>query len=135
MTIAVTAIAFGENARKPKSMTPKMLADVEQKLGGFVQPKFNGRYLCVVDAQTGLHDLIADFFNNDMGILYIKTEIRTVPAEGVPFAQAKSFKDATHPSVIFITKDANQPTLAVYPEEPIVVLNIAPIASDRKSVV
>ena len=109
-----------------KLISPELKALMDLRSGGLVYPKTNGKSLLIVDARDGEDDGFVDEFANGLKRnfhLLVATSRKTVAHDADPFAAANAFKTDANPAVILITDTESRPTLAIYPEDAVGVVN------------
>ena len=111
-----------------KLISPELKELMDRRSGGLVYPKTNGKALLIVDARGGEYDGFVDEFAKDLKRnfhLHVATSRKTVAHDADPFAAANAFKTDANPAVILITDTESRPTLAIYPEDAVGVVNAA----------
>ena len=111
-----------------KLISPELKELMDRRSGGLVYPKTNGKALLIVDARGGEYDGFVDEFAKDLKRnfhLHVATSRKTVAHDADPFAAASAFKTDVNPAVILITDTESRPTLAIYPEDAVGVVNAA----------
>ena len=109
-----------------KLISPELKELMDRRSGGLVYPKTNGKALLIVDARGGEYDGFVDEFAKDLKRnfhLHVATSRKTVAHDADPFAAANAFKTDANPAVILITDTESRPTLAIYPEDAVGVVN------------
>lgn len=111
-----------------KVISPELKALMDQRSGGLVYPKTNGKALLIVDARGGNDDGFINEFATGLKrnfYLNVATSRKTIAGDADHFTAANAFKSDANPAVIMIVDAANKPTIAAYPEDAVGVVNAA----------
>lgn len=114
-----------------KIISPEIRALMNRRSGGLVVPKTNGKTFLLVDAR-GVKD---DFIEKYVGQMKTRFHLdvtpvtKTVDAKANLFAFAQGLKTTQSPAVVLIVDRAGLPTLSIYPEETVGIVNVAPLKS------
>ena len=111
-----------------KLISPELKELMDRRSGGLVYPKTNGKSLLLVDARGGEDDGFVGEFVKDMKRnfhLNVSTSRKTVGKDDDFFDAATGFKSGESPAVVMIVDAEKMPTLAVYPEDAVGVVNAA----------
>ena len=111
-----------------KLISPELKALMDQRSGGLVYPKTNGKALLIVDARGGDDDgFIGEFANGLKRTFYLNvtTSRKTIAHDVDYFATANALKTEANPAVLLIVDANGKPTIAAYPEDAVGVVNAA----------
>lgn len=119
-----------------KLISDELMNLMNERRGGLITPKTNGRTFLLVDAR-GVKDDFVSGFRKELGKkLFVGcTAIeKAIPDEADPFVFANNCKTAMSPAVVMLIDRSGAPVLSAYPEEAVGVLNVAKIKDKDKGV-
>ena len=117
-----------------KLVSPELKALMDQRSGGLVYPKTNGKTLLIVDAR-GVQDGIVESFAKDAKGRFhigITTVSRDIADNDDPFEFANGCKTAMNPAVLMLVDRPGKPVLSIYPEEAVGIVNVASLKTADK---
>jgi len=125
------APAHADLSKRARKMTPEMMM---QRFGGFLMPKYDGKYCYLMNAQSRVGDDAIDWVLGQLNqVLALPIRKEKCAVEGndslspVKTAQAKGDNVGAVVSLIDV---AGQPSLLVAPEDGWVQVNVAALAKD-----
>lgn len=110
-----------------KLISPEIKALMDRRSGGMVSPKTNGKTILLVDARK-IKDEFVDTFTKTMkrqfhiGVTAVAKEL---PKNMDLFETANGCKTIMSPAVIMIVDVEKKPTLSIYPEDAVGIVNVA----------
>lgn len=111
-----------------KLISPELKELMDRRSGGLVYPKTNGKALLLVDARGGEDDGFVTEFAREMKrgfYLNVATNRKPFVQDGDLFKFAAAQKNNDNPAVILIVDVERKPTLSVYPEDAVGIVNVA----------
>lgn len=118
-----------------KVISPEIKALMDRRSGGIVAPKTNGKTILLVDARNGDNGFLETFTKTMKRQFHIGVTAvtRKLPENADLFEAANGCKTMMSPAVIMIVDVEKKPTLSVYPEDAVGIVNVASFkTSDAK---
>lgn len=119
-----------------KMITPEIMALMQERQGGLISPKTNGKTFLLIDAR-GADDGFLDGYVEDLKRVFhvpLTAVRKDPPAEADLFAAANGNKTAMSPAVVMIVKRDKAPVLSIYPEEAVGVVNVSALSDKDANV-
>ena len=118
-----------------KIVSPELKALMDQRSGGLVVPKTNGKTVVIVDAREAEDDFLKTYVaalgkSFHIGVTPV---VKKLAADADLFESAVACKTATSPAVIMIIDRAKKPVLSVFPEESVGIVNAASLKDEDKA--
>lgn len=118
-----------------KLISPELKELMDRRSGGLVAPKTNGRSFLLVDARGAKDDFLDEYVIALKRQFHIAVTpvVNELPENADLFAFANGLKTKMSPAVIMIVDLAGKPTLNVYPEDAVGIVNAAPLKTDNET--
>lgn len=110
-----------------KVVTPELKALMDQRSGGLVFPRTNGKTITIVDARgsdDGFLDKFVTTFSKQFHI-GVTPVVKKLAVGTDLFDAAVACKTTKSPAVIMIVDCEKKPTLATYPEDAVGIVNVS----------
>lgn len=118
-----------------KIVSPELKALMDQRSGGLVTPKTNGKTIMIVDAREADDDFLKSYAVSLGKSFHIGVTpvVKKIPADADLYDAAVSCKTATNPAVILVVNREKKPVLSVYPEDAVGIVNANSLKDADKS--
>jgi len=137
-TLAVAFVAYADAATSTNSVTypvhPSQMAEFNAKTGGMVPPPANAKHLLFLDARAADVPPLQKFTHAAENLLHVGMDVKTVKlgASDCPRKVAFDARKNGAGAVILFYDRPDEPTLNVFPEDAVTLVNLAPLRSDDK---
>lgn len=131
---AISAIGLYANDLEIKDYSPvhpSKMAEFNAKTGGLVNPPDDNKVMVFLDARTADRTSIDNLSDAASSHIGFRSEVRPAIAVSAveAFSKAKEVLRADAGAVVVFYENEKEPTLSVYPEDAITLVNVKPLYS------